>query len=92
MEAGLAAAGSLEEDEFDAKPFLADVIPPLLNLGGGKCPQVSSLITGLTSAYRSSLHSRAGFRFRQRVFLPASLHSVRTISPSGCSRIGKSFG
>ncbi|KIO31746.1 polysaccharide lyase family 8 protein [Tulasnella calospora MUT 4182] len=34
MEAGLAAAGSLEEDEFDAKPFLVDVIPPLLNLGG----------------------------------------------------------
>ncbi|KAG8898465.1 hypothetical protein FRC00_002797 [Tulasnella sp. 408] len=33
MEAGLAAAGSLEEDEFDAKPFLVDVIPPLLNLG-----------------------------------------------------------
>ncbi|KAG9008099.1 hypothetical protein FRB90_009086, partial [Tulasnella sp. 427] len=34
LEAGLAAAGSLEEDEFDARPVLADVIPPLLNLGG----------------------------------------------------------
>ncbi|KAG8906440.1 hypothetical protein FRC01_008018, partial [Tulasnella sp. 417] len=34
LEAGLAAAGSLEGDEFDAKPFLVDVIPPLLNLGG----------------------------------------------------------
>lgn len=68
MEAGLAAAGSLEEDEFDAKPFLVDVIPPLLNLGGGKCLQVFISHHWFTSAYRSSLHSRARFRFCQPVF------------------------